>query len=162
MGRVKKGQRMQRKDLCAMVGGMDALVRTMRSVNISKTDTGYWSELSQSLFGQDHKKNRHWLWVMWTINRNGVRDLVTKQQTNDPQVMNNKATDCKTGEPSVFKTDKNDEERQVTEDEQQNVSLQNIVQVEEAITDVEVDNTDNWDVCQCWIRRMCDFSANRV
>lgn len=76
--------------------------------------------------------------------------------------MNNKATDCKTGEPSVFKTDKNDEERQVTEDEQQNVSLQNIVQVEEAITDVEVDNTDNWDVCQCWIRRMCDFSANRV
>ncbi|XP_060715713.1 uncharacterized protein LOC132839004 [Tachysurus vachellii] len=143
MGRVKKGQRMKRKDLCAMVGGMDALVRTMRSVNISKTDTGYsskiWSELSQSLFGEDHKKNRHWLWVMWTTNRNGVKDLVTKQQTNDPQVMNNKATDCETEEPSVFKTDKNDEERQVTEDEQQDVSLQNIVQVEEAITDVEVE-----------------------
>ncbi|GAA6076177.1 uncharacterized protein LOC113636339 [Tachysurus ichikawai] len=134
-----------------MIGGIDALVRTMKSVNISKTDTSYsskiWSKLSQSLFGQDHKKNRHWLWVMWTTNRNRVRDLVTEQQTNDPQVMNNKATDCKTEEPSVFKTDKNDEERQVTEDEQQDVSFQNIVQVEEAITDVEVvsDQSDGED-----------------
>lgn len=61
MGRVKKGQRIARKDLCAIVGGMDALVRTMRSVNISKRDTGYsseiWSELSQTLFGQDIRKN---------------------------------------------------------------------------------------------------------
>ncbi|KAK2841232.1 hypothetical protein Q7C36_012811 [Tachysurus vachellii] len=142
MGRVKKGQRMQRKDMCAMVGGMDTLVRTMRSVNMSKTDTGYsskiWSELSQSLFDQDHKKNRHWLWMMWTTNRNGVRDLVTEQQTNDPQVMNIKATDCKTEEPSVFKTDNNDEERHVAEDDTFCSSLQNIVQVEEAITDVEV------------------------
>ncbi|XP_060716527.1 uncharacterized protein LOC132839520 isoform X3 [Tachysurus vachellii] len=151
MGRVKKGQKVQRKDLCAMVGGIDALVRTMRSFNISKTDTSYssriWSKLSQRLFGQDHKKNRHWLWVMWTTNRNGVRDLVTEQQTNDPQVMNNKATDCKTEEPSVFKTDKNDDERQVTEDEQQDVSLHNIVLVEEAITAVEVvlDQSDGED-----------------
>ncbi|KAK2818255.1 hypothetical protein Q7C36_022188 [Tachysurus vachellii] len=154
MGRVKKGQKVQRKDLCAMVGGIDALVRTMRSFNISKTDTSYssriWSKLSQRLFGQDHKKNRHWLWVMWTTNRNGVRDLVTEQQTNDPQVMNNKATDCKTEEPSVFKTDKNDDERQVTEDEQQDVSLHNIVLVEEAITAVEVvsDQSDGEDVQQ--------------
>ncbi|XP_026992183.1 uncharacterized protein LOC113636339 [Tachysurus fulvidraco] len=151
MGRVKKGQKIQRKDLCAMVGGIDALVGTMKRFNISKTDTSYssniWSKLSLSLFGQDLKKNRQWLWVMWTTNRNRVRELVTGQQTDAPQAMNNKATDCKTEEPSVFKTEKNDEERWVTEDEQQDVSLQHIDQVEEAITYVEVksDQSDGED-----------------
>ena len=84
MGRVKKGNRAQRKDLWAMSGGMTALVETMQSVKITNRDTSYsseiWSELSISLFGQDDPKIRHWLWVIWTKNRKGMRDLINKQQ----------------------------------------------------------------------------------
>lgn len=65
MGRVKKGNTAQRKDLWAMAGGMEALVRIMKSIDIINRDTGYsskiWSELSITLFGQDDKKKRHWL-----------------------------------------------------------------------------------------------------
>ncbi|XP_034064636.1 uncharacterized protein LOC117541546 isoform X2 [Gymnodraco acuticeps] len=84
MGRVKKGKRAQRKDLWAMAGGMEALVRGLKSVHITKRDTGHssyiWSELAIILFGHDDKKHRHWLWVVWTNNRKGLRDLINKRQ----------------------------------------------------------------------------------
>ena len=73
-----------------MAGGMDALVKTLKSINITSRDTDYsseiWSELSVKLFGQDLNKKRHWLWVIWTRNRNGVRDLICKQQENSSEM----------------------------------------------------------------------------
>ncbi|KAI4800981.1 hypothetical protein KUCAC02_006246 [Chaenocephalus aceratus] len=84
MGRVKKGNGAQRKDLWAMAGGMEALVRGMKSVHMTKRDTGHssyiWSELALMRFGHDDKKRRHWLWVVWTNNRKGLRDLIYKRQ----------------------------------------------------------------------------------
>ena len=83
MGRFKKGNRAQRKDLWAMSGALEALVEAMRSVNISNRDTSYssamWSELALNVFNEDLNKNRHWLWVIWAKNRNGVRDLISTQ-----------------------------------------------------------------------------------
>ncbi len=58
--------------------------KAMRSVDISNRDTGYsseiWPELALKKFSQDQNKNRHWLWVIWTKIRNGVRDLICTQQ----------------------------------------------------------------------------------
>jgi len=45
MGRVKKGSRAQRKDLWAMAGGMETIVRSMKSVNITNRVTEYSSEI---------------------------------------------------------------------------------------------------------------------
>lgn len=139
--------------MCAVAGGMDALVRTMKSVDISKRNTSYsseiWSELSLALFGQDHNKNRHWLWVMWTRNRNGVRDLLSKQQektemtekerhveicSQDNETENLHLSMIRNIEPGSDENTENNEAK----DEQQNVSLQlKVVQVEEAVTYAE-------------------------
>ena len=73
----------------AKAGGMEVLVRTMKSAITNNKDTGYssdiWSDLSISLFGEEKKKNRHWLWVIWNENRNGLRDLVCKEQENSSE-----------------------------------------------------------------------------
>ena len=102
-GKRKKGNRAQRKDLWAMAGGMDALVKTLKSINITSRDTDYssaiWSELSVKLFGQDLNKKRNWLWVIWTRNRNGVRDFICKQQENSSEMNKAQAMEKKiTGE----------------------------------------------------------------
>ncbi len=155
MGRVKKGQRVQRKDLCAVAGGMNVLVRTMKSFDISNRDTDYsseiWSELSLALFGQDHKKNRHWLWVMWSGNRNGIRDLLSKQQEKTETTEKERHVDVEVcNQDNVTEnlhlsmidniepgSDENTENNDA-KDERQNVSLQlKVVQVDEAVTDAE-------------------------
>lgn len=83
MGRVKKGSKAQRKKLWEISGGLHSLVGTLRSVNIENKDTSYssaiWSEVSLKLFGEDDSKHRHWLWVIWTKNRKGVRDFFDKE-----------------------------------------------------------------------------------
>ncbi|KAL7374542.1 hypothetical protein ABVT39_002691 [Epinephelus coioides] len=148
MGRVKKGSRAQRKDLWAMAGGMEALVRSMKSVNITNRGTEYtseiWSELSVTLFGQDQKKNRHWLWVIWTRKRKGVRDLTIKQQdktkkseedshardlVSDEDTEENEAEELQAQEVTDEDSHKDEEE-----DKQQEMSLQTGVQLPE-VTD---------------------------
>ncbi|KAF0026092.1 hypothetical protein F2P81_020829 [Scophthalmus maximus] len=138
LGRVKEGNKCQRKDLWAMAGGMESLVRTMKSFNITKRDTMYtseiWSELSMSLFGQDHKKKKHWLWVKWTKNRNGVRDLITTQHEissviNEDQAMAKNTRD-------------EDTERTGDEDKQLNLLVESEVHVEDT-TDVNTERTED-------------------
>ncbi|KAL7391466.1 hypothetical protein ABVT39_009707 [Epinephelus coioides] len=152
IGRVKKGSRAQRKDLWAMAGGMEALVRSMKSVNITNRGTEYtseiWSELSVTLFGQDQKKNCHWLWVIWTRNRKGVRDLTIKQQdktkkseedshardlVSDEDTEENEAEELQTGVQPQEVTDE-DSHKDEEEDKQQEMSLQTGVQLQE-VTD---------------------------
>ncbi len=131
-----------------MAGGTNALVRTMKSFDISNTDTDYsseiWSELSLALFGQDHKKNRHWLWVMWTRNQNGIRDFLSKQQdktemtekerhvevcSQDNVTENLHLSMIDNIEPGSDENTENNDAK----DERQNVSLQlKVVQVDEA------------------------------
>ena len=59
MGIILKEKKAQRKSLWSMAGGIEALVKTMKSANITTQDTGYpseiWSELSINIFGQDDK-----------------------------------------------------------------------------------------------------------
>lgn len=80
MGRYKKYSKLRRSDLWAEAGGTDALVNALQKADVLNTSTHYsaiiWSQLSAAVFGKDDKKNRHWLWEMWTKNRNGVRDRV--------------------------------------------------------------------------------------
>lgn len=82
MGRYKKGQKQARKDVWAQAGGIERIVKEMLTSEILKYSQKYgspiWSQLSTALFGEDSEKNRHWLWVIWSYNRKGVRDQLNR------------------------------------------------------------------------------------
>lgn len=53
-----------------------------------------WSQLCIALFGEDTPQNRHWLWLIWTYNRKGVRDQLhramassTLSTTSEPKLL---------------------------------------------------------------------------
>ena len=58
-----------------------------------------WSELCLSLFGNENKSPKHWLWVIWNNNRRGLRDRIRDHNnmkgldsiTKDPKTENKEA-----------------------------------------------------------------------
>lgn len=87
MGRHKKGKVVKRTDVWAEAGGKEAVVFQFLKADILNREQGYssdiWSDVSIALFGEDTRKNRHWLWVIWTNNRNGVRDQLTMNHQSE-------------------------------------------------------------------------------
>ncbi|KAM3619456.1 uncharacterized protein V6R79_008529 [Siganus canaliculatus] len=67
-----------------MAGGINSLVTAMDNANIKTRGTNYsseiWAELSETVFSEDNKKNRHWLWVVWNKNRKGLKDLIQQEE----------------------------------------------------------------------------------
>nr|XP_055061415.1 uncharacterized protein LOC129444656 isoform X1 [Misgurnus anguillicaudatus] len=80
MGRYKKGKKLVRADMWAKAGGIDAVAEELMKADICNENTEYsseiWSQLSKTLFHEDNPKNRLWLWVTWTQNRQGLRDRI--------------------------------------------------------------------------------------
>lgn len=97
----------------AVAGGLVVLFQTLQRAYITNRDAVHtselWSDLSIALFRQDDKKNQHWLWVKWTTNGNGIRDLINTQQgtsseRNVDQIIEGNCSDSETEVPPVSKT----------------------------------------------------------
>lgn len=86
MGRYKKGKKITRSDVWEQAGGVEVVINELRKADILNRNTEYlsdiWAQLSITLFGEDLPKNRHWLWVTWTNNRNQVRDRIHLAKEN--------------------------------------------------------------------------------
>ncbi|XP_047664355.1 nuclear mitotic apparatus protein 1-like isoform X3 [Tachysurus fulvidraco] len=91
MGRLRKGHARRRSDVWAEAGGKENIVHQFLKADVLNRDLGYssnlWSDLSWKLFDEDSKRNRHWLWVIWTQNRNGVKDQVVLNSPYDPTAL---------------------------------------------------------------------------
>lgn len=160
MGRVKKGKSAVRKDLWADAGGIAALVKTMKSKNITsqKTDysSGVWSEISLALFGKDNPKNRHWLWVVWTKNWRGIRDLINPHHGKSKELSDEleeesvagdlQSTDDdrqeKTDQGNILEEDIISAHMQSSEEGEQRKTDQKNIQAEIDDTDEEMQSTD--------------------
>lgn len=80
------------KDLWALAGGFSVVVKEFSKQNVGHTipyNSEIWTNLSLSIFGNDIKQYKHWLWVIWHDNRRGLKDQVLlsrklKSQPPDP------------------------------------------------------------------------------
>lgn len=74
----KKRKIASQRDLWKEVGGLEAVVNGFSRANLQRAtySSDVWSELRQTLFGNENKSQKHWLWVIWNNNRRGLRDTV--------------------------------------------------------------------------------------
>lgn len=67
------------KDLWDLAGGFSVVVKEFSKLNVGHTipyNSEIWTNLSLSIFGNDNKQYKHWLWVIWHDNRRGLKDRV--------------------------------------------------------------------------------------
>ncbi len=82
------------KDLWDLAGGFSVVFeKEFSKLNVGHTspyNSEIWTNLCLSIFGNDNRQYKHWLWVIWHDNRMGLKDQVLlsrklkKSQPPDP------------------------------------------------------------------------------
>lgn len=100
MGRYRKGTKLKVEDLWIKSGGKDRVITELHSLNITKKNTRWnsdvWATLSVHIFGIANESYKKWLNVVWQQNRRGVRTAVNalssdtqKSDNADQQLQHN-------------------------------------------------------------------------
>ncbi|TKS90225.1 Zinc finger protein 658B [Collichthys lucidus] len=76
-------RRKQKVDIWEEAGGVESVVRAFAQENLpAKSGISYtspvWSKICQTLFADDTKPRRHWLWVVWSENRRNLKEKVAR------------------------------------------------------------------------------------
>lgn len=71
----KKKKLKSKKDLWEEAGGFE----------VATYNSDVWRQLCLALFGTENKSQKHWLWVIWTNNRRGLRQTVCDSKKSKVQ-----------------------------------------------------------------------------